>query len=277
MITAQSIGSGSASVIGTFADINAAYDPTTCYGKKFIVTDFGYPIEFVSNGVVLVPVGGQATLALSGIGYGIMPSGTVSTGSSGHFVSGTALPHTYSEGLWMYFAATAGITPALTAGFYWCVFSNTTTCTIYTAGAGSAAYNFTVGSTTTGATTEITFNSVSCPANLPGTNGQFLWDTTYSQIGNTNTKTMRIKINTSNVLSYSNATAASLALSNNGVIVCSGTSAQYSKTGLGAILTQAITRAAENTTAAFTVSQTFQMAVATDYIICHNWRLDLYK
>ena len=277
MIIAQSIGSGSAAVMGTFADINAAYDPTTCYGKKFIVTDFGYPIEFVSNGVMLIPAGGHCTLAESGIGMGIMPSGTISTGASGHFVSGTAFPYTYSSGQWMYIVSPS-TTPALTAGFYWCVFSNTTTCTIYTNGPGSAAYNFTVGAATTGSTSEVTARSVTIPAGLIGASGQLVCDSLASISGTSSQKSVRSRLGGSALFLGSTSTNTQLSLFGKVITQNATASVQYSNPIFSASTSgSTLTRTTVDTTAEATYTLTLQMASATDFLINHSFRLDLFN
>lgn len=245
-------------------------------GRVISVTGIAaYPIKFVSNGTEWVPEGGQATLALSGVGMGIMPSGTISTGSSGHFVSGTALPHTYSEGLWMYIVSPS-TTPALTAGFYWCVFSTTAICTIYQNGAGSSAYNFTVGAATTGSTSEITMRTVSIPGGLMGNYGQLVWDMSYSQLGST-TRTMKLKLGGSTCLSYGNSSGTNYNITNNGTISNATANVQYSKSGIGAILNTAVIRTTADTTANLDFVMTMQLGSATETMISHHLRLDLYK
>jgi hypothetical protein len=259
-----------------FADLESTFPAASYSGRYAVVVINGMNVLMQSDGTAWKPANGQCTLDISGTGYGIMPSGTISTGASGHFVSGTALPHTYSEGLWMYIVSPS-TTPALTAGFYWCVFSTTAICTIYQNGPGSAAYDFSVGGATTGSTAEITFSNADLPGGILGESGQLLWDMTYSQSGSANVKTTRVKINTSNVVVYQNTNPGQVAISNNGTITSSGKNAQYGKSIIGAILTSAINRTAEDTSVDFTVSHTYQMASATDYIIRHSWRLDLYK
>lgn len=234
------------------------------------------PVYMVSNGTEYVPVNGQCTLSISGVGYGIMPSGTVATGSSGHFTSGTALPHTYSAGLWMYFAATAGITPALTAGFYWCVFSTTAICTIYTNGPSSAAYNFTVGAATVGSTAEVTARTVTIPAGLMGEMGQLETHINSSILNSGTSKTTRAKLGGSTCITHSPAAQASM--SGKGVISNTTSGVQISPPTFAVTTsTTANTRTVVDTTAETTYSLTLQIGAATDYIINHSFRLDLYK
>jgi hypothetical protein len=79
-----------------------------------------------------------------------LPSSTIGTGTSGHLTLGTALPAIYSRA-WCSLPAVAS-TPAITAGMYYCEFSSTTVGTIYTAGPGSAAFNFSAGAALTATT-----------------------------------------------------------------------------------------------------------------------------
>lgn len=236
-----------------------------------------YPIKFVSNGSEWVPEGGQATIALSGIGYGIMPSGTVSAGASGHFVSGTALPHTYSAGLYMYFAANVIVTPNLSAGFYWCVFSDTTTCTIHSSGPGSAAINFTVGGATTGYTGgEVTARSVPIPAVLMGAMGQLETTINSSHLNSATAKTTRAKLGGSTCSTQTPTTTVGLFGKS---VIANTSSAVQMSSGTFTVGTAATSpnRTTIDTTAATTYTLTLQMAAATDYIINHSFRLDLFK
>lgn len=85
--------------------------------------------------------------------YGIAPTGTVGTGTSAHWTAGTVFDRIRAEGMYLYFGAVAS-TPAMSAGWYWTVMSTTAIGTIYTAGPGSAAFNFSVGAANTGVITE---------------------------------------------------------------------------------------------------------------------------
>lgn len=247
-------------------------------GRVISVTGIAaYPIKFVSNGTEWVPEGGQATLALSGVGMGIMPSGTISTGASGHFVSGTAFPYTYSSGLWMYIVS-AGTTPALTAGFYWCVFSNTTTCTIYTNGPGSAAYNFTVGAATTGSTSEITARSVTIPAGLMGESGQLVCDSLTSLSATATNRSLRTRLGGSQTCVMGTAVGTTTSYSGRATTQNASALVQYSNPVFtGSTSTSTLTRTTIDTTAETTYTLTLQMASATDFLINHSFRLDLYK
>ena len=107
---------------------------------------------WTNSGGVLVPVG-PITLYTSTDSYSRAPTGTINTGSSGNITFGTAANRTYTEGLYVYLPSIA-TTPAITAGFYWCVMSSTTVGTLY-ASKGGAAINFTVGAGYTGVTSSV--------------------------------------------------------------------------------------------------------------------------
>ena len=85
-----------------FADLESTFPAASYSGRYAVVVINGMNVLMQSDGTAWKPANGQCTLDISGTGYGIMPSGTISTGASGHFVSGTAFPYTYSSGLWMY-------------------------------------------------------------------------------------------------------------------------------------------------------------------------------
>jgi hypothetical protein len=67
-------------------------------------------------------------LAQSGTPVGIAPNGTVA--ANGVITLGTALPRTYSAGIWLYLPA--GAVSGGAAGLYWCVMSSTTVGQVYT-------------------------------------------------------------------------------------------------------------------------------------------------
>jgi hypothetical protein len=76
-----------------------------------------------------VPVGGSVNLAISGIPFGIPPSGSI--GNNGALTGlATAFPHVFSRGIYLYFPYGA-IYSGSAAGLYWTVMSSTTAGTIY--------------------------------------------------------------------------------------------------------------------------------------------------
>lgn len=73
------------------------------------------------------PIGGLLTFG-SSTPTGLAPSGTI--GANGALTLGTALPKTYSPGLYLYFPAGAAFSGS-PAGSYWCVMSSTTVGTVF--------------------------------------------------------------------------------------------------------------------------------------------------
>ena len=136
----------------TWTNLNANYASSAFAGAMFYANDVGTNGSLWTNsGGVLVPMA-PITLYASTDAYA-RPTGTINTGSSGNITFGTAANRIYTEGLYVYLPSIA-TTPAITAGFYWCVMSSTTVGTLY-ASKGGAAINFTVGASYTGVTTAV--------------------------------------------------------------------------------------------------------------------------
>lgn len=142
-------------------------------------------------------------LAQSGVPVGIAPNGTIAT--NGAVTLGTALPTTYSGGIWLRFPANAVVGDS-TGGIYWCVMSSTTVGTVY-AGTIDTASAFTpyIGSTAGGAVTgsnsaytqdtaNITLTNVTVPAGAMGVNGAMrITVTRFVVPNNANSKTLATK------------------------------------------------------------------------------------
>ncbi len=149
---------GGVIVADTLANILSGYVPDAAgfakySGCRFRVTNVGYSgSDWYSNGTELVP---NAPVVITNTidGYARAPTGTINTGSSGNITFGTAAPRAYTNGIYVYLPSIA-TTPAITAGYYWCVMSDTTHGTLY-ASKGGAAINFTVGAGYTGVTTDV--------------------------------------------------------------------------------------------------------------------------
>jgi hypothetical protein len=107
---------------------------------------------WVSNGSEWTPES-PITIYTSTDSYARAPTGTIGTGASGNITFGTAANRAYTEGLYVYLPNIA-TTPAITAGYYWCVMSSTTVGTLYES-KGGAAINFSAGAAYTGVTTQI--------------------------------------------------------------------------------------------------------------------------
>lgn len=152
--------------IDTYANIVAGYPAASYSGCRARVTDVGYNgSDWICNGSEWSPVA-PITLHTSIDSYARAPSGTISTGSSGNITFGTAANRAYTEGLWVYLPSIA-TTPAITAGYYWCVMSSTTVGTLSST-KGGAAINFTVGASYTGVTTQLDTPSVTILGGIMG-------------------------------------------------------------------------------------------------------------
>ena len=79
----------------------------------------------------------------------LAPAGQINPGTNGALVLSGSFGATgkvttpYSNGIWMWFGAVPTTTPALTAKYYWVVFSSLTQGTIYSNGPGSSPITFT--------------------------------------------------------------------------------------------------------------------------------------
>lgn len=174
----------------TFANLPS---PASSYtGQQRIVTDCNNSV-WVSNGTSWQPVG-IANLFTSPSAYARAPSGTINTGSSGNITFGTAATRAYTEGFWVYLPSIA-TTPAITAGWYWCVMSNTTTGTLSATKKG-AAINFTVGASYTGVTTAVHgYNVVTVKANVLSADRSLLLGLGAVLTNNANSKSTSIFLN----------------------------------------------------------------------------------
>ena len=246
-----------------YANITTNYPAASYSGKKARCTDL--KCDLFSDGTSWLPVSGLAVIDVDGTSYGIAPSGTIGTGSSGHWTCGTAAPRAFTEGLWLYFAATA-TTPALAAGTYWVVMSSTTVGTIYTAGPGSAAFNFTGGASNTGSTAEWTAKTVTIPAGCLGSTGQLECVGFSVSTNNANGKVVRGKLAGSLLLASSPTTSVTCSL--HGVIANKTANSQVGQnpwqTGTSGV---AVTTASVNTYAAVALTYTLQLTNAADWLV----------
>jgi hypothetical protein len=204
---------------------------------------------------------------------GLAPSGTINTGTSGQLVLGTALPTTYSDGIWLYLPAIA-TTPAITAGFYYCIATNTTTLTIYdNVTADKQPYDFTVGAAFTGTTSEITMHSDTVVANSMGNNGHLIGKFHIVHSGTVDTKTFRWKFGgtlfnagtqpTGTIYSYTGYTTI---FNQNNTAKNIG-NRNFSWGAVGALPY----RGTIDTTLNQTLTYTLQKASATDYLISEGY------
>ncbi|MDI1301958.1 MAG: hypothetical protein PSX71_08645 [bacterium] len=198
--------------------------------------------------------------------YGIAPTGTVGTGASAHWTAGTVFDRIRSEGMWLYIGAVAS-TPALSAGWYWVVMSTTAIGTIYTAGPGSAPFNFSAGAANTGVTTEQVLPKAPVPIAAGAMGAGTVSVSAQVELNVTaGTRTAKVKIGGTNILSgaISNQHTAVLLgeISNKTSAIQVGQGSWLIGTSAATTLTAAI-----DTTQATTLTYSLQMAAATDWVI----------
>lgn len=197
----------------TWTNLNANYASSAFAGAMFYANDVGTNGSLWTNsGGVLVPVG-PITLYTSTDSYSRAPTGTINTGSSGNITFGTAANRTYTEGLYVYLPSIA-TTPAITAGFYWCVMSSTTVGTLY-ASKGGAAINFTVGAGYTGVTSSVDLPAQTLKGGVMGSYRRLSISGILSVTNNANAKTTSIRFGGSTAGSATFQSAASWPFSAN--------------------------------------------------------------
>lgn len=221
-------------VADTWANIVTNYVPDAAgFAKykdcRFRVTNVGVNgSDWQCNGTELFPVA-PITLHTQTAAYGRAPSGTISTGSSGNITFGTAAPRAYTEGIFVYLP-TIATTPAIAAGYHWCVMSDTTTGTLYaTTWSGGvptigAAINFTVGASYTGVTTTVALPTNTLIGGVMGNYRQIQFRGQTSTTNNANSKTTGFSFGGSALVGSGGSSSAGLSL--NFTVAARGSSAQ---------------------------------------------------
>jgi hypothetical protein len=223
-------------------------------------------------------------IAQSGIQMIIPSSGSI--GNNGALTLGTALPATYSDGVYMYFPANA-ISAGSAAGLYYVVMSSTTAGTIYnnTYTGGQPKHQASPtpfvttgpGAYTQSTATEITLASFPLKGGVLGANGKFDIELSVSNNNSAGTKTGSVKFS-STALVVQNLTtsigARYMASISNADredrqrAAASSSAAAFSGT---VSVGSAFQDPAIDTSADVTVSITGSLAVATDYMMLRNY------
>lgn len=207
--------------------------------------------------VATVPIGSQAlgvTQSAQGVRF-VAPSGTVAV--DGAITLGTALPATFSGGLWLYLPAGAIVSGA--AAWYWADMSSTTVGVVRGSQGGTAL----VGSASayTGVTAETT--AYTCNIATPDVARSTILRLPTLCASGTNAKTIRLRVGGAAVLTTAISTTGQLG----GVV-------QILMTNLGGVVsienangggTSAVVMLAD-VGAAIAVDVTLQQATATDYV-----------
>jgi hypothetical protein len=225
-------------------------------------------------------------LSKSGVPFVKAPTGTMA--NNGAVTFGTALPRTYSNGAWIWYAAgavAAGV-PA-TASWLWTVMSSTTVGTVfnstYSSGTptiGTATPFVTVGpGAFAGDTSEVTAITISQPAGAMGLNGLLEWLLNFSTVSNANAKTVKFKFGGT---TYTSETVASLVgssflgfVQNTGVASAQigGPAATTSHAGVGNNSGANVTSAIDTMGGAVSLTVTITATTATDYVVLENYWL----
>jgi len=200
----------------TWAELYAL-SAATYSGYQCVVTDLNNAI-FISDGTDWNPNNNRLTVWKNKYPAFNPGSGTISASGSGNITLTTALPATFSGGVWLYLP-TIATTPAITAGFYPCIMSSTTVGTI--CGSSNAlpsnTFNttpitFSVGSAYTGDVNEITTDSYSIPANLLRLGCTIIEKYIYMKTAGTSTVTVRSKLDGTTFNSSATLTSALVAM-----------------------------------------------------------------
>lgn len=264
----------------TYANIRTNYPAASNTGKRARCPELN--CDVYSDGSNWLPVNGRATLGNLSAAFGIAPSGTIFSSGSGYWQSSSVgtnpFDRTYSEGLFLYFGATTS-TPALTAGWYWVVMSDTHTGVIYntswTGGVPTigSAITFTGSGTNTGVSgTYITIPEpvAVVPGNSLGVRGQLCISASFRTNATANAKYVQAKFGGTALLQGGNDGLAVPGISCQGEIVNRAVNSQGG-TGkwnftLGGVVTNF--DAAIDSTLNQNVEINLRTGAATDWMIC---------
>lgn len=254
-------------------------------GDTQFMTDVGVNGTMMRwNGTLWAPISGAILLFSTNVPIIKAPSGSMA--NNGAVTFGTALPLAYT-GAYVYFPANA-IFAGSTAGFYWTECSSTTVATVYnnTYTPGSAvarptsktAFVTTGPGAFTGSTSEITAHSCTLPANLLGPKGVTLLQFNHGGSATAGSKDIRVRWNTSNVMFQVNVTSTPFTTYPRVVIGNrDSVSSQYCANWNQAVTgTNPGTERSVDTSAAVTVTVSFQTAVATDHQVFENVLFEVY-
>lgn len=257
---------------------SASFPGAPAFGVGYVTIDGAL---YYSDGLTLSRVTAKY-LYSSAVPVAIPSSGTM--GDNGAITLTTALPNTYSAGIYLYLPANA-ISAGSAAGFYFATMSTTTTGTVfnntYTSGAPIKPTN-PIQFVTTGPgaytqiTTEQTLTSFTVSGGAMGNYGELRSEPVLVFPSNVNNKTLKAKIGATTFISK-NRTATTqeawlVTIQNRGAA-----NSQLIKYAGAAFGNNSATPAwtSIDTSADFTVSYTGQLAVATDYIILEGANLSL--
>lgn len=234
--------------------------------------------NFTSGSISPGVIGMSGDVASTGVSIGIAPTGTMA--NNGAVTFGTALDRTYSEGLWLFYAAgavAAGVPAA--ASFLWTVMSSATVGVVsnntYTTGVPTVPTVVPFVTTGPGAFTGDTserFVTLPVAANALGVMGSLEVQLLVRYNNSAGTKTPRIHWSASGGTSI--AAAAGTTTTGVGMTarIANGlTNAQsthsYSINSAGSVGAPVVNNTTVDTTVATSVVPSLQLGTATDWII----------
>lgn len=250
--------------------------------KALLATDGSF--AGFSNAGVPVPV--PYAVLQSGIGIGIPSSGTI--GANGALTLTTALPVTYTQGLYLYYPANS-IGAGVAAGLYWTVMSSTTVGTIFNnvhagnkpvAPAAPTAFSGTVGGIYVQDLTEITLQNINITGGSLGVDGQIRMTVVGSASNNANAKTYRNRFGGSAMMTQAITTANMYRIESH--IAANGVSRQKNAASNIAYTPNvtgpsSVTFTNVNTAVDQSLAHTMQLAVATDFIVIEYIRVEVFN
>ena len=262
-------GTTPAAITGTTITANTAFAVDDATSARVTAQNLGTPYVLAKWGV---PV----ALASSG-----------SMADNGAVSAMTALPATYSGGIWLYYpagAVAAGVPAA--ASFLWTVMSTTQAGTVYNStwdGLGVPAVGTTTAFATTGpgaftgvATGEIVAATVTVPAGAIGPNGSLLTDFLVANNTAAGNKIFRVRFSGGAGTILMSATASTGGAGIGQASVYNGGTAAVQKgggvvvVGSNAVLGTGPVYPAVDTTAATTLVYTLEKATATNHAILES-------
>lgn len=231
-------------------------------------------------------------LAQSGVPVGIAPNATIATNGTLTIPGGSALPTTYSGGIWLRFPASAVVGDS-TGGIYWCVMSSTTSGTVY-AGKIDAASAFTpyIGSTAGVAVTgsnsaytqdtaaDITLANITMPAGAMGTYGMLAVREIFALCNNSaSSKWIKVKVASTTIMNGVGGSAMTTNTAGRGVAFfrnCGNAALNMSNQWLAFGQSNSTAWSTIDTSASVTLTLTGQLAtVATDFLILNGFTVEV--
>lgn len=240
--------------------------------------------------------GGKANfpyiLAQSGVPVGLAPNATIATNGTLTIPGGSALPTTYSGGIWLRFPANAVVGDS-TGGLYWCVMSSTTSGTVY-AGKINTATEFVpyIGSTAGGAVTgsnsaypqdtaaDVTLANITLPAGAMGTQGMLAVREIFV-LGNNSasSKWPKVKVASTTIMNGLGGSAMTTNTAGRGVAFfrnCGNAALNMSNQYLSFGQSNSTAWSTIDTSASVTLTLTGQLAtVATDFLIISGFTIEV--